>query len=319
MRKFILKLTRTIIVIYLLLSGLQLIIDFYLKKDNCCNNNTWHRIFEGEVQAEVVVLGTSRAEVHYDTQIIKNITGLKTYNLGLSGTHYNLLKIRWKSYLNHNKKPKILILDLDYNSLLDSESLFNKFQYLPYLNTNEYGEVAKGVDKDYYFEKFIPIYKYRGYKMNVYNQIKSLSDPAFCSNNVNGYVENDINWIQKDQLSFNKIIKRDKAKDIFSLKNYKEGLAVLGEIIRDCKTYNIKVIFVESPSYYKSSGYMAFNKKGINKIIRKISMDYEIKYYNFSKDSLCFNKGNFYNSMHMNKVGAGVFSKKIARILNVEK
>jgi hypothetical protein len=70
------------------------VLDFYLKKDNSCNNNTWHKIYNGKLNSEIIILGTSRAESHYDTEVIRKITGLKTYNLGLSGTHYDLLKIR---------------------------------------------------------------------------------------------------------------------------------------------------------------------------------------------------------------------------------
>lgn len=319
MKKFVLKLIVSIALMYLVLLGIQAIVDFYLKKDNCCSNNTWSEIYESKIKADIVILGTSRAEVQYDTEIIKQITGLKTYNLGLSGTHYNILKIRWKAYLNHNSKPKILVLDLDDSAMLDSKEIYNKFQYLPYFNTQEYGSVAKEFDDDYYFEKYIPIYKYRGYEMSVYDQIKSLKDFSYCPKNVNGYLENDIKWIERDFAFLKKLKEKSKVKEKFCIKKYKNGLAALNEIIKDCKQNNIKVIFVWSPSYFEAHSHFAFTKECINEIVDEISKQNNIKYYNFSKDSVCLKRENFYNSMHMNKIGVAQFSRKIGKIINEEK
>ena len=319
MKKFVLKLIVSVVLLYLVLLGLQVIIDFYLKKDNCCNNNSWSRIFEGKIKADVIILGTSRAEVQYDTEIIKKISGLRTYNLGLSGTHYNVLKIRWKSFLNYNHKPKIVILDVDGSSMQDLNEIYNKFQYLPYFNADEYGSVVKEIDDDYYFEKYIPIYKYRGYEMDIYKQIRSLKNPFYCPKNVNGYLENDIKWIGKDYDVLKRLKERDKEKEKFHIDEYKGGFAVLNEIIKDCKRNNIKVIFVWSPSYFEAQSHMYYTKECINRSLSEISKQNNIKYYNFSNDSLCLDRDNFYNSMHMNKNGVSQFSKKLGKIIKKEK
>ncbi|WP_157614173.1 hypothetical protein, partial [Pseudotamlana agarivorans] len=116
--------------------------DYFLSKENVCNNNTWHKIFKGKLNTDIAIIGTSRAEVHYNTKIINNLTGLRTYNLGLSGTPYPIFKIRWRSYINRNKSPKILIIDIDALSLHNSNNLYDKFQYLPYFYSPEYQSVA---------------------------------------------------------------------------------------------------------------------------------------------------------------------------------
>lgn len=318
MKKFLSKLVITCLSIYLLLISIQFGIDFYLKKDNSCNNNTWYKIYAGKLNSEIIILGTSRAESHYDTEVICKITGLKAYNLGLSGAHYDLLKIRWKSYLNHNTKPKILILDLDDGALQNSENIFNKFQYLAYYDTPEYKSVAEKIDPDYFFEKIIPIYKYRGYEMNIFNQIKSQKKTSLCPNNINGYVEHDINWIEKDYLNFKRIFSKSKLTAKFDINKYGLGLSVLRGIIKDCKKNNIKIFFVCSPSYYESQTYYPENKMRINLILKAISRENSIAYFNFSNDSLCYQKKYFYNSAHMNKKGAVIFSSKIGNLINME-
>jgi hypothetical protein len=314
MKKFILKLTVTIVITYLFLMGIQFVIDFYLKKNNSCNNNTMYKIYKGKITSDIIILGTSRAEAHYDTEVIQKITGLKTFNLGLSGTHYDILKIRWKSYLNHNTKPKVLILDLDVGALQNSKNIYGKFQYLPYYDTPEYVSIAKNIDNDYLFERIIPIYKYRSYEMDIYKQIKSQISNSSCSNNVNGYVEHNKNWIDKDYLNFKKLANEKASK--FDVNNYSLGFSVLEEIIEYCKINNIKMIFIWSPSYFESQTYLYEHKKNINLILKGISKENNIDYFNFSKDTMCFDKKYFYNSSHLNKNGATLFSKKIGNLIN---
>lgn len=295
---------------------MHFILDFYLSKENSCNNNTWHKIFEGKLNTEIAIIGTSRAESHYDTEIINKITGLKTYNLGLSGTPYSVFKIRWESYFNRNKKPKILIIDLDASSLQDSKKLFDKFQYLPFFYSKEYQSFAKENDTDFYLESYIPLYKYRGYEMRIFKQIKSLKNRSICSNTINGYAEHDIDWIEKDYLNFKKILQKDNNRTEYNFEIYKQGLYVLKEIIKDCKKNNIKMYFVWSPSYYESHTYQASYKKHIDSVLQNISTNENIQYLNFSNDSLCFDRKYFYNSSHMNKRGSTIFSKEIGKLIN---
>jgi hypothetical protein len=318
MAKFVFKIITTFLVISLLLFGIQFALDYYLSKENSCNNNTWHKIFEGNLETDIAILGTSRAESHYDTEIISKLTGLKTYNLGLSGTPYTVLKIRWKSYLNRNKNPKILILDLDASGLQYSTELFQKFQYLPFFNTKEYQSFAKHNDDDFYFEKFIPLYKYRGSEMKIFKQIKSLKDNSICSINVNGYKKHNIDWTERDYENFKNILQKDKSRTNYDLNVFNEGLTVLKEIIKDCKQNNIKVYFIWSPSYYKSHTYQLPYKKYIDSILSSTSAKEQIRYFNFSTDSLCNDRTYFYNSSHMNKKGVTIFSRKIGNLIKEE-
>lgn len=315
MKKFLLKLVFTGLATYFTLLGFQTVIDYFLSKENSMNNNLWHKIYNGKLKTDIVILGTSRAQSHYDPQIIEKITGLKTYNLGLSGTHYNILKIRWKSFINHNSNPKILILDLDNGGLQLSENIYDKFQYLPYSSNDEYKTVAEKIDDDYYYERLIPLYKYRGFEMNIFKQIKSLKDKSSCSKNFNGYVEHDIDWISKDYLSFKQKLENDNSNTNINIQAYSEGLSVLREIITDCKKHNIKIYFVWSPLYYEGQNYFRFDKDFINQKLLSFSKFHNIKYQNYLNDSLCLDRKYFYNSQHMNKKGVSIFSKKIAEMI----
>ena len=315
MSKFLFKILKTFFVIYCTLMILQLLVDFLMSKENSCNNDTWSKIFNGKLTTEVAVLGTSRAETHYNPKLIENSTGFKAYNLGLSGTPYTVLKIRWDAYIKRNLAPKVLILDLDASSLKTTRTLFNKFQYLPYLKTEAYRSFAKEYDSDYYKERFIPLFKYRGTEMKIYRKAKMLFDNSLCSDSYKGHISHDKEWIEKDYQHFKRIMEEDQKRTSYDLSIYNEGFSVLEEIISDCKKNNIKLYFIWSPSYIESHAFEAPYKKYVDSMLTQISLRENIKYVNFSNDSICYNKSNFYNSSHLNSKGATKFTKKISAIV----
>lgn len=315
MKRFCIKILKITILVYSILYALQFLIDYSLAKENICNNNIWYKIFNNKLETDIVVLGNSRAEAHYDPAIISSETKLKTYNLGLSGSPINILLIRWNSYLNRNTKPKIIILDLDNILIGTSNKLYQKFQYLPYYNKPEFRNIAKEFDKEYYFEKFIPIYKYRGYEMDIYNQVKSLYDDSNCEGSVNGYTEFDLEWIEKDWIAFEKKMNTSLENPNDNFNKYENGIKLLNGFLYRCKQNDIKVFLIWSPFYHESHSYKFREKNYLDSIFKNISKNYEYKYLNFSKDSIAFNKRYFYNHAHLNKKGATIFSKKIGQLI----
>lgn len=316
MCKFFFKILKTTAILYFILFAFQFVLDFSLDQENACKNNTWYKIFNRKLDTEIVILGNSRAEAHYDTEIISAITNKSTYNLGLSGTPINILNIRWQAYINRNKKPKILLLDLDNMVLGTTKTLFKKFQYLPYTNEKEYIKEVRQIDEDYWFEFFIPLYKYRGYEMDVFKQIKGNINLSLCNNSVNGYIKNEREWDENSWLLHKVKAKKDTLKNRNNFKAYEEGIDYLNDIVKFCKKNKIKTYFIWSPLYYETHNYRPENRKYIDSVLNDLATLNNIKYYNFSRDSITFIKDNFYDKAHLNKAGASIFSKKIAKIIN---
>jgi len=59
-----------------------------------------NKVFSGQVNANIVISGSSRALVHYDPRIIQNITGLTAYNLGRNAAQTDMQCAFLKTYLN---------------------------------------------------------------------------------------------------------------------------------------------------------------------------------------------------------------------------
>ena len=82
------------------------------------------------------------------------------------------------------------------------------------------------------------------------------------------------------------------------------------QFLKECKRDNIKLIFVYTPEYIEGQKFVA-NRTSIFKTFSKYSKKYEIPFYDYSKDSLCLDKKYFYNSNHLNKTGAEIFTNKL--------
>lgn len=314
MIKFIKKIIKFLVLICFTFLLTHLGLDAFFGSNFVCNK-TWVKLYNGEINAEVAIIGNSRAEAHYNPKIISHKTEFEVYNLGLSGTPLNILNIRWNSYINRNKLPRVLILDVDYNMLGSSDKIVDKFQYLPFIWTKEYETVAKQIDKDYAFEKYIPLYKYRGYHKEVFTQIKKrLFNDCYTVNK--GFVEHEEVWNEGNWANFraNRMEEISDAKEFESI--YKQGAEELKEIITFCKEKKIKVYMLWSPQYYEVQEYKQQQRAYVDKLLLAISETHNVDYINFSKDSLVYNKANFYDHSHLNKVGSDLFSAKVGDIIN---
>jgi len=70
-------------------------------------------------KSDILILGSSRANSHYDSRVIKKSSGLFTYNAGLGGQGYTYSEIIVRSSFKTHK-PALVILDLSVNLLTDA-------------------------------------------------------------------------------------------------------------------------------------------------------------------------------------------------------
>lgn len=169
MKKFLLSIFKFALLACFLFYLISLSLDYILMNSDDHHYKVWNKIYNGQINSEIIIIGNSRAKQHYNSEILHNNTGLNTFNLGLGGTPINVLAARWNAFLNNNKKPKILIIDVDYNFLGTANYLYKKWQYLPFYNKPEIKALRRSFNKNYYFDTYIPLYKYRGNKLKIFN------------------------------------------------------------------------------------------------------------------------------------------------------
>ena len=88
--------------------------------------------------------------------------------------------------------------------------------------------------------------------------------------------------------------------------------------LSDCRKMNIKMIFVYTPEYIDGQHFVV-NRNEIMQLYRNISRNYNVPFYDYSNDSLCFQKKYFYNASHLNKEGSFLFTDAFINDLKNDK
>ena len=179
--------------------------------------------------------------------------------------------------------------------------LYYSVQFLPYMllnrNIHNYLNAYRGgfSKADY----FIPMLRYTGRSDMFYTFLNS-SNVKYRSN---GYRGMELNWTND----------LDNAKEISDQLYFKideTKILLLEQFIRELKEEDIHLIFVTTPEYIEGQNFVS-NREEIFSIINSISERYEIPFFDYSNDTICYNRNMYYNANHMNKESAELFTKKL--------
>jgi len=296
--------------------GLDVLISKNLKKSNKFAEKeytTWNTVFEGKINSDLLIYGASRAWVQFNSTMIEDSLHIPTYNLGIDGLYFQMQYFRHKMLMKNNKKPKVIIIAIDMFSLEKRKELYNLEQFLPYMLWNI---AIKDATSDYKgftaIDYEIPLIRYYGRTRAIETAFRSvsghLSNPV-CR--VKGFQARDETW----NTDF------DKAKlemKVQVIKPDKSIIALFERFINECKQQNIELIFVNAPEYSEGQKFIK-NREEVLAIYNKWSKQYHIPFYDYSKSSISFQKKYFYNSIHMNKKGAELFTAKLIDTLKQSK
>lgn len=306
MRKFLIKLSLFVIPLILISYGADYFISGVLKKSQSFADSeypVWNALFNGDINADVVIYGSSRAFRHVDPTIMADSLKVPVYNLGVNGHSFRTEYFRHYLLLKNCRKPKLILQTLDVVTFEKASDLYNQDQFLPYMLCN------KEIEEHEYngFSKLdyeVPMMRYFGKKEALIEVIKLL---LFRSSNrpvrTNGYAGQELTWtndLSKAQNDFGSMEIVSDTSIIHLFESY----------IKDCQRLKIPVIFVYTPEYIEGQKFVT-NRSDIFEIYNHLSSKYNIPFFDYSKDSISYHKELFYNSGHLNKTGAEIFTKKL--------
>ena len=301
---FLLFITPIIIIAYF--------VDVFISKNLKYSNRyaekeypTWNAIYEGKINSDLLIFGSSRAWIHIDPIMISDSLGISSYNLGIDGHNFWLQDLRYRELLKHNKRPKFIICSLDYFTLKKNKELYNSEQFLPYMLWNK--DIKNSTISYEGFSTIdyeIPLLRYYGN----YNAVETalrfslgrLSNPI---TRVKGYQGRDEVWNSDFDNAKASIKRLEVTLD-------KPTIVLFENFLKECKSNNIKLIFVYTPEYIEGQKFVS-NREQIFGLYNKFSEEYQIPFYDFSNDSISYQKKYFYNASHLNKLGSQLFTKKL--------
>jgi len=284
------------------------VLEFYFFKQKTGPN---YQIIESITtsNAELVVLGNSRAQHHYNPKIISSKTELLTENYGLNGGYGIYLPSFQVDEMTSHYKPKVIIIELDPNSMGYWKGNYDKLTVLmpfidKYPNAYHYIMLRDNYQKIKLFSK--------SYKFNslIYNElIYSLFETNF--KHVKSFIP-----ITKSLSNNDSIASVNKIRNLSSKTMDINMQLILEKLIQLTKSMNIKLIFVNSPIYNNAvnDNYSFAGNKAI-----QIMNDNNISFWDYSNDSTFFNKYYLFSDrLHLNDKGSELFSNIIAERLVAE-
>ena len=284
------------------------IIDRGLKKTGYRDYACWNDIVASRINADVLFLGSSRAETHFNPVVFEDAWSVDTYNIGLSGYQFDMTYNRFKVYLEHNKKPGAIILSVDQRGYFQSTTgLYNKHQFLPYLeNTTLRNKLTKIGLPAYY--SYLPFLKYQECKTAPIGIMEFFRIKHIPPQTEQGFYPHRRGW---NPILFERL--KSTVSEI-AVQWDNETVDELEQFLAYCKEEGIFVAMVYTPKFYEARE-MEVGYELLELRIAELGQKYSAPIIDYYKSPICKDTKYFYNALHLNLEGANLFSEQLANEL----
>ena len=286
---------------------LQHIVDIGLKRMNAHSNTqtSIEELLSDTLNGDIVIMGNSRALCSYNPITIEHILHRKVWNIGVSGQPFGISYMRYHLYIQHNKKPKLVIVNIDNNELDMISNGFGREEYYPYLSDSIirtyidlYGFTWKHI--------YIPMYKYLGdYKLIGYGLLSAIGFYPFPSQTHYHGFYNANNKFDGNELR-NQLLK----DSIFRAECSEEAICLLNNFIGELQQQNIHSLLCYAPQYKEL--YQHLQIDSCLSEYRYLSETYNIPLLDYSSLTWTNDSTYFYNANHVNLKGSELFSTQLA-------
>ncbi len=252
-----------------------------------------------KTKADVLIIGSSRANHHYIPKMIQDSLNLSCYNAGMDGCVLLYQNAILKSVLKRYT-PKVIILDY-IGGLEDEELSYDMLSHLtPYYDTHE--EIREIVELKSPFEKIKLLSNIYPHNSEVYSILRNTFQSSKRITD-NGYKPEEGVW-EKEM---------DTIKTILPYEFDKTILAANKEFLYLAKKSGAKVIVIYSPIY------LSFKQKQELDFMKQLCKEQEIPFWDFSKDSMFLNNKKYFKDVkHLNHTGASLYTNIIIKKLKKE-
>lgn len=242
---------------------------------------------------DILVFGSSRACHHYDTPFLSDTLGLDVYNAGYDGNGvvlaYGLLDMVLERY-----QPKLVVLDVEPAFDINVYSADNGHKrYIgllkPYYRHSGAEEVIRDVSEEEWYKCFSGMMRY-----NTTIFSKALD-------NVRGGTSDNKGYLPITGSNVSETTKKEKDKsniDHFKLKYFERMLLL-------ARSNNIPIMVVASPKLGVESS------DGLQPVI-ELCEKHDVPFVDYYANAeFIQHKDWFKESMHLNNVGARLFSERL--------
>lgn len=250
--------------------------------------NTAQALFNKK--ADVLVLGSSRANHHYVSSMFKDSLALTCYNAGRDGHDILYAYMIFQSFLERNT-PKMVVVDIT-SSMMDGSWIEHNKDMTCFYRASQ--AVTAVLDKDV---------------LKGFDKVKMLSN-LYRYNNTLEWIATAYlsNWGEGDGYfpmpitnnGMTKVVGKDQL-----FEPHPKCLVYLDDIVKTCKEKDIQLILCVSPS-------LSYCMHGINDWMKAYGKQQQIITLDFTGDTTYVDHPDlFFDATHLNDLGARVFTKHL--------
>ena len=269
----------------------------------------WNALVSGDINADVLVVGGSRALVDVDCEVVTKALAMSCFNIGLDGSPHNLQEPMLETYLNHNRAPRLAILSADISSLTNARGAYNPQQYLPYLDERPLYEALGTLDVSVWKQRYLPLYGFAHHgSFLTLSAIEGLLKHAETGApaRVQGHLAVDIQWDGAFDNFMREVGERGKTFPV-----EQTAVAHVAHMIAMLRARGARVGVFYSPEW-REMHHFELNRSEVLSSYRAVATNNGAAFLDYSDSPLSLDRSYFYNSQHMNRRGATIFSRALA-------
>lgn len=245
------------------------------------------------VHEDVVLMGTSRCDVHYVPAIIRDTLGMSVYNGGINASdniyaHYIML-----NHILARHTPKVICLEIMPNDFAEQNDPFQTITFFaPYLGRNEKADSVFRLAGKYWQYKISHLYRFNA---------KATSNIAGLF--VNRHANGDNGYIPIPQPAQTPTVLKHAGK---LRKTDQTKIEYLQRFISLCKEHRIRLVFTISPMYLKVDA-------DYYNVIKTLARENDIPVIDYHTQGLFHDHPEYFkDSAHLWDKGARIYSSKFA-------
>ncbi len=296
-------------IILALATILDVMVSAGLRRSGIRKYVVWSDIFNHRIDADLIIIGSSRAWCGYNTYLLDSLLGCNSYNLGIDGHQLDMQLIRYETYRRFNPPPKTILINTDFCSTMGitADERYEREQFFPFIHDRVLIRQVARAKHLTFGERLFPFIRYFGYREELDNGISAFfgktdfSDGGFHK----GYRGNDYPW--------------DEGTTLHSITPVSITIDTvitgqLNSFISDATAEGIQVFMVKSPVFAPLLD--KFDNIAVSdSIFSKIADNNSVPLLDYYYADFCYDTSFFYNPSHLNKKGACIFTDDLCHAL----
>lgn len=301
MKKFLCKIFLFTLLVIVCAFGLDYFLSYRLRQNENRMYAAWNQVYNNTTFYDLIINGSSRAWTQYNPEIIDSILDVNSFNLGIDGSAINRQIIKYNKYAELHARPKYLIQNIDLGTM-DVTFGYEREQFFSYFFYDRKLIYEFDVfEKFSLMEKYFPCYRYIGY-----NEV--LLEALFYDNNGHylkllskGYSSKVETWNGTELAKMDSVVCACNTSMIKLFVDFLETETRKG----------VKILFVYAPIYFEAREKMV-NEEEMFEMYDSIAKKFDIPILDYNDIPMCYDTTYFYNATHLNRIGAELFTTKLA-------